>query len=181
MTVCLRSMRDRRNVGDVNLTMKLGQPSQTMIRRWRRSMGNLLIGLVVYLAFAQTSCCASSALPTLIAAAPMEVAVVDELARRRQEKLQLNVRGYWQTVTQLANTRTEEDDQWPPPNTLLRKQIAFARTKIKCRDTDVVIVSYPKVCWGNTCGQWPLCLVSARARARVCCLLYTSPSPRDRG
>ena len=88
----------------------------------------------------------SAALPSLIAAAPMEVAVVEQLQKRRIASLSAAER---QMVDQLNNNindlASKAGEQWPPPNHLLRRQTAKTRARIQCRDNDIIIVSFPKV------------------------------------
>ena len=103
----------------------------------------------IALACAAPLALASSALPTLIAAAPIEVAELDVLSRRRRAALGLSDLGLRNTIAAM-NSAELEDDVWPPPNTLLRKQTELSRRRVTLRDNDTVIVSFPKV------GRWVL-------------------------
>jgi len=107
----------------------------------------ILVCIVVVLVCTFNAMCthASNALPTMIAAAPMEVAVVDALERRRRRKLQVQEMTFLETLTKVAGTSSPDDKSWPPPNTLLREQTAYCRQRVKLRDSDILIVSYPKV------------------------------------
>ena len=75
----------------------------------------------------------------------MEVAVADALERRHRQHLQWEESTFLEALNNVAGTSTPEDKLWPPPNRLLRSQVADARKRVIVRDNDVVIVSFPKV------------------------------------
>ena len=82
--------------------------------------------------------------PSIIAALDMNVAAPTMRERNRMAELGSQDATLRKILDEhIANP--SPSDEWPPGNALLRSQTAVTRRRVKCRDTDVILVSYPKV------------------------------------
>lgn len=100
--------------------------------------------LVFVIASKQGSSKFYDSLPALIASAPIETVLEED--RRKAFSRQLTEEGkqILESYRTITNTYPAEMP-WPPDNPVLEYQCAKSRAKVKIRDNDVIIVSYPKV------------------------------------
>lgn len=95
--------------------------------------------------FGLPCCWASSETPLLIASAPMEVALSVKKIHLIEQQLFAQEKYLQEKYSKRTDSTSAYDTQWPPQNLLLRVQAARTRRMLQCRDTDIIIVSFPKV------------------------------------